>query len=229
MAKFDKKIRAHELRRNGKSVSSIAETLGVAKSTVSVWCRDLKLTKLQKETLKRNQIAGGHKGRMIGAQINRQKKLDNITKQERAARTLVGTLSKRDQLMLGIGLYWGEGAKSDGDPASVINSDPEIILMMRNWFENMGVRRTDFRPYIFISEMHRPREKQVVSFWSHYLGIPKAQFNNVTFLKGRPKKVYENHDSYYGVLALRIRKSSTLKYKILGLIKACKLQNSRKK
>ena len=222
MAKFEKKIEAHKLRRKGKSIKSIAEELGVAKSTASLWCREVTLTKTQSERLTKNQIAAGHRGRMIGAEMNRQKKIKNIEKQEKEANRLVGTLSHRDKLMLGIGLYWGEGVKSGSSCASLVNSDPDILLVMIEWFEQLGVKRSDLRPYVYISEIHRSRESRILAHWSKTLRIPMTQFKNIIFLKNRPKKVYDNHGDYFGVVALRVRKSTSLKYKILGMVEACK-------
>lgn len=222
MAKFDKKIKAHKLRKKGLSLGSIATKLEVSKSTVSLWCRDLPLTKKQQRRIEENQISAGNRGRMIGAEMNKQKRLDNIKRQEAEAKEIIGSLTERDKLFLGIGLYWGEGAKSNGDPASLINSDPELLLLARDWFEILGVDRKDFNPYIFISESHSSREDKILSFWSKKLDIPKSQFHKMILLKNRPKKMYKNHDSYYGTVALRVRKSVSLKYKILGLIKYAK-------
>lgn len=224
MAKFEKRISAHKLRRKGMSIKSIAEELDVAKSTVSLWCRDISLSPKQKSVLLRSQIKAGHKGRIIGAEVNRQKKEQNVAYQKSLAQKQIGTLSKRDKLMLGIGLYWGEGTKLGSGGVSLVNSDPDLVLSMKYWFESLGVQSSDFRPYIFISEVHKNRSIQIIDFWSKYLGIPKNQFHDVIFLKGRPKKVYENNNSYYGILALRVRKSTSLKYKVLGLIESCSKQ-----
>ena len=220
MAKFEKRIEAHALRRSGKSIKNIAELLNVSKGTASIWCRDIELTSKQKEVLTRNQIKAGLKGRIIGAETNRKKKQENIKKQEAEAEKLVGKLTERDKLMLGIGLYWGDGVKVHNSATALVNSNPDILLFARDWFEQLGVLRSEFCPYIYISEAHRSREQVIRKFWSKHLSIPPEQFNKVTFLKGRPKKVYENHDSYYGVVALRVVRSASLKYKILGLIKA---------
>ncbi len=223
MAKFDKKIRAHRLRRSGKSIKDIATTLEISKGTASVWCREIQLSPLQLKRLHEKQIAAGHKGRMRGALVNKERKQANVIIQENVAREMIGTLSDRDKLMLGIGLYWGEGTKSmSSSGVSLVNSDAEMVKFALDWFEILGITKDNFNPYIFISEQHQSREKELISFWSKYLDISHKQFNKVIFLKGRRKKVYENHNSYYGILALRIRKSSTLKYKILGLIKAVK-------
>lgn len=224
MAKFEKKNEACKLRRQGMSINAIARALGVAKSTVSIWCRDIPLTKQQRERLIRNKIDAGNYGRMLGAESNRKKKQENIALQEKIARESLGNLTDRDKMMLGIGLYWGEGAKSYN--TAIVNSDPDLILFACEWFEQLGVERGSFNPYIFISETHRGREDEIRKFWSNYLSLPLEQFRKVVFLKGRPKKVYENHDSYYGILALRIRRGTTLRYRILGLIKACKRRGS---
>ena len=66
------------------------------------------------------------------------------------------------------------------------------------------------------------REKIVLKFWSGLLGLPDHQFRKVVFIKVKNKKVYENHNSYYGVLALRVRKGTSPKYLALGLIEECK-------
>jgi len=92
---------------------------------------------------------------------------------------------------------------------------------MRDWFLELGVSKGDFRPYISITTDHRPREREILKYWSKTLAIPREQFGAVVYLPVRHKKVYENHDLYYGSVALRVRKSTRLKYRILGLIKAC--------
>ena len=222
MAKTDEKIHALKLRRRGMSINAIATQLDVSKGSVSIWCRDLHLTVSQRNKLTRAQIKAGHKGRIMGAESNRRKKIENISEQEAVAIKIVGKMSSRDKLMLGIGLYWGEGVKSGASGTALVNSDPSVILFARDWFEQLGVQRCDFNPYIYISEIHKPREQIILTFWSDLLSIPKGQFNRVIFLKGRPKKKYGNHDSYYGVLALRVARGTTLRYKIMGLIQASK-------
>lgn len=221
MAKSKERLQAIKLRRRGHSIKHIADVLDVSKASVSVWCRDIILTTNQKRMLAKKQTEAGHRGRVLGAETNRRKKLRNIAEQERMATSMVGRLSERDMLMMGIALYWGEGNKIGSGTAAIVNSDPAIVLFARDWFEILGVSRDMFMPRIFISDTHRSREKKLLAYWSNILGIPKQQFGKTIFLRGRPKKIYENHNSYYGVLALRVRKSTTLKYRILGLIKAC--------
>jgi len=222
MAKVKEKQLALKLRRQGKSIKDIAAKVGVSKGSVSAWCQEVVLTQKQSALLKKKQIAAGDKGRIIGAEMNKKKRLDAIHIHAVAGKEKIGVLSKRDLLMLGIGLYWGEGVKSRNGTASLVNSDPEILLLGKHWFQQcLNVKNIEFNPYVYISETHKSRETEILKYWSEYLDIPKNQFNKIIFLKNRPKKIYENHDSYYGVTSLRIRKGTDMKYRILGLINGC--------
>ncbi len=222
MAKPSEKLQALRMRREGMSIKAIASALNVSTGSASLWCQSIKLTHLQREKLRRSQIAAGHRGRMIGAEINRQKRLNAISDAEQWGKKSVGNLSSRDKYLLGIGLYWGEGAKSRTDTAAITNSDSSVIVFSMRWMQDcFSLTNKDFNPYIYISEIHTHRKQDIVRFWSRTLKLPQSQFHTV-FLKGRSKKVYENHNSYYGVCALRVRKGTNLKYRILGLIKACK-------
>ncbi|MBU1046209.1 hypothetical protein KKH36_00305 [Patescibacteria group bacterium] len=224
MAKFKEKIKAQQLRKKGWSIRSIEKVLGVSRGSVSSWCIDIKLTDKQKSLLKKNAIKAGNKGRMIGAKMNHQKKLDKISFYEKEGLKAINNISKKDLLMVGLGLYWGEGVKSDKSALAFVNSDPDSIVFMKRWFEVIfKIKEEEFMPRIFINEIHRPRIKKVLKFWSNLLELPIEQFGNPVFLKIKQKKVYENYDNYFGVLSLKIRKSTYLKYKVLGLLKALKM------
>lgn len=222
MAKSKEKLEALKLRRKGWSIGLIAKHLKVGKGSVSVWCRDLKLTKRQRDFLTQKVIKDGHKGRMIGAEMNRKKKEDAIAFCQKSGKKDIGKLSQRDLFIMGIALYWAEGSRKNSSLVFT-NSDPDMIVLIYKWFqEAMGVKKEEFKPCIFINEMHRPRITKVANFWSSLLDLPKKQFSKHVFLKMKQKKVYENYDSYFGVLALRVCKGTNLKYRILGLIDALK-------
>lgn len=139
------------------------------------------------------------------------------------AKKQLNRISDRDLLVAGVALYWGEGSKSDKSQLAFVNSDPEAIKFMFCWFKKiMHIKNEEFMPRIFINNIHKNRIKKVLKFWSKLLNLPEGQFGNPVFLGGRPKKVYENHDNYYGVLSLKIRKSSKIKYHVLGFIEALK-------
>jgi hypothetical protein len=219
MAKSEKRIEARRLRRKGLSIRSISEGLRVSKSSISIWCKDIEMTPRQKEVLFRKAVRAGHKGRMIGAEMNRKKKERRISFHKKSGKRDIGSFSKRDFLMAGIALYWGEGSKTS--KLSFSNSDPDMIYFMYRWLQEvMGVQKKDIVPRIFINEIHQPRVRKVLKFWSHLLNVPNENFKKTILIKTRQKKIYENYHDYYGVLTLRVKKGTDLRYRILGLIDA---------
>lgn len=222
MAKFEKRQEAHMLRRKGWSINVIAQHLGVSKGSVSVWCRDINLTDKQKERLIQNSIKAGHKGRMIGAEMNHNKKIERIEMFKKIAKKDLGKISKRDLLVFGTALYWGEGSKTGGR-FIFVNSDPDMIRIMYKFIrEILNVPKDRIKLTVQINKVHELRIKEVLNFWSSLLHLSLSQFTKSYFIKTKPKKVYKNHDSYYGVLRLGVAKSSDLQYKILGLINVFK-------
>jgi Homeodomain-like domain len=221
MSKSTEKLLALQLRRKGESIKDIAKRLKVSRGSVSLWCQEVALTPAQRQRLKKKQIAAGQPGRVQGAQMNKQKRLDAISRWDREGVNELGTLSKRDLLMLGIGLYWGEGIKSRTGQTAMVNSDPNVLKVAKKWFELcLGVSSQEFRPYIYIASQHKSRETVIVEYWSKVLSIPKSQFKSPIYIPQKPRQKYENHDTYYGVIALRVAKSTNLKYRIQGLISA---------
>ena len=53
MAKSKQMLQARQLRKEGESIKVIAKKLSVSVSSVSVWCRDIELSKEQIESLKK--------------------------------------------------------------------------------------------------------------------------------------------------------------------------------
>lgn len=218
MAKVHEKIKAFQMRRDGASIKEIAQALGIGKSTASIWLRDIQLTSVQKEKLFRKMVSAGHKGRLMGAAMNREKKLERIRRAQSEAIERISSLNQESLFYLGLGLYWGEGTKSATGALSIVNSDPRIIQTAMEWFIRcFSIPQNRFRARIFISDVHRDREKDVLRFWAKTLGLPSSQFARTVFLN-RGKKVYENHKTYYGVLALTVLKGREVRYSILALI-----------
>src|SRR3990167_9063689 len=78
MAKYDKRIKARAMRKNGISIIVIARRLAVSKSSVSLWCRDIILTEEQSKKLVKNKGVSLTTGQRMGAETNRKKKTDVI-------------------------------------------------------------------------------------------------------------------------------------------------------
>ena len=216
MAKFREKIRARELRRQGKSIKDIATMLGISKSSASLWCSDIKLAQQQIAELHQRMVSGGYMGRLLGARLQKEKRLKRIEFHRNSAVKEIGNLSERDLLMVGLGLHLGEGTKKRNQ-FYFTNSSPEILGSIIKWLELFGISRKNIFCNVFINNIHKDRVGSVVHAWSKILGIPKNQFNKTVLIKSENKKVYENADSHLGTLALRVAKSSELQYRVLGL------------
>lgn len=223
MAKFKERIEAHKLRRSGESIGAIARKLAISKGTASLWCRDIELTKSQKEVLRQNMVRLGQSGRSAGAEVNKKKREVAISIANKNGARLVRKISRRELLFLGIGLYWGEGSKNTDNRFILVNSDPFIIRTVIKWLKDvMGVHRELLTLQIYINGQHEYRVGKISRYWSDELGVPLRQFRKPVFMHTPHKKIYANHETYMGVLHLYVQKSSALKYATMGMIGAIK-------
>ena len=134
MAKSKQKLEAIVLRRRGESVNAIAKKLSVSKSSACAWTRDVILTPSQQRVLNQRQIAGGHAGRVRGADMNRRKKQERIAFAETEAKERLSILSDKEIFAIGLGLYWGEGTKASDGTVAIVNSDTRINEFRIRWF-----------------------------------------------------------------------------------------------
>jgi transcriptional regulator with XRE-family HTH domain len=218
MAKSRERNLALKFRKNGKSIKDIAKELGVAKSTVSLWCRDVFLNKVQLFKLHEKMIRGGHEGRLKGAKMQYERRLEREKKFKTRGFKRIGRLSKREFLIAGIALYWGEGQKK-GREVRITNSDPELIKFIIDWFKRgWGVTNDRFTAFIIINKIHEKRLGEVENYWSRIANIPKRQFTKTILVKRENKKNYSNFPTHYGTLTIRIKKPASLHYQIIGSI-----------
>lgn len=226
MAKSELKLIARKMRAKGESVKEIARKLGVAKSTVSLWVRDIILSVEQIENLRQRSIRGLERAALMGALIQKERRLNLIKEFKKRGASTIGKLNDREFLIAGLALYWAEGSKTKRS-VRVCNSDPRLICIMIEWFrKTLGARMQDMKAAVGINEIHREREEIVKKFWSDITGIPLVQFRKTSFKKAKNHKVYENFNDHYGTLMVEVLKSARFYYKIMGLIEAMARQGS---
>jgi len=227
MAKPILKANARELRRQGISVGVIAQQLGVARSSVSYWVRDINLSVAQLERLKKRSLSGAEKGRIKGAMANRRKMLRIKKEAFKNARMTIEKLSKHELMLVGTALYWAEGAKKHRK-VSFCNSNPEMVRLLINWLESgFGVDKARFAAYVGINQIHKSREKEILAYWRDITGFDAIQFRKTSFKKTRLIKTYDNMDTHFGTLTVYVLKPARLYYKILGLIDALAMVGSK--
>jgi hypothetical protein len=221
MAKSLEKIKARKLRKEGKSINAIADKLAVSKSTVSLWCQDIPLNERQREKLFINMVRGSTRGRAVGTQSNKDRREGRIRYWTEKAQEEIGILTKRDMLIAATALHWGEGSK--GRKFAFSNSDPQMILFIYQWLTRyMDIQKKDITVRVLINIVHKPRIEIVLKFWTDLLKLQPEQMYKPTFIRSKNKKIYENHERYYGTVSLRVKKSTDFQYHLLGLVGALK-------
>ncbi len=212
--KLKLKLKAIELREKGLSIKEIQRRLEVSRSSVSLWVRDIKLTKKQLERLYLNKKTGQLKGSYIAA-TNKIKARESITKRLiQEGEKEAGELSQRDRFISGIALYFAEGEKSS-EHISFSNSDPRAIKFMVDWFrEFCNIPEEKFRCSLYIHD--NQDEKKAKRFWSKLIKISLSQFKKSYIVKNNPHR-FRKTKTLYGVL--RVGASDVnLHRKIMGWV-----------
>ncbi len=214
-AKDDLREKAVEMRKDGRSYSEIQREIGVSKSTLSMWLKDLPLTEEQKVALLVNRVVNGDR-RAAAIKAQHRAVRERVIKEAFAQ---IQQLAESELFVAGVVAYIAEGAKPKpwrpSEQVGFMNSDPRLILLFLRWVELMGYQKDDltFRLCIHVSG----DEMRALRFWSHVVGVPVGSFEKTTFKKHNPKTVRRNTgESYVGCLTIRVRKSANLNRQIAG-------------
>jgi hypothetical protein len=161
--KLRERERARALRAQGVTLADIATRLGVAKSSVSVWVRDVPFTPSKRRTGARRRPHPAH-----------DRKVREIEECDAEGRRLIGRLSEDAFLAAGVALYAGEGAKTDGC-VKLANTNPEIIRFFCAWLRRVfEVEEARLRVHLYLHQGLDLRRAQ--AYWSEVTGIPDSQF-----------------------------------------------------
>lgn len=162
--KVPEQRRARELRAESWTVNDIAKELGVSKSSVSLWVRDV-------EFVPRPRNRGHVSMKPHPMHIA---KLEEIERCRREGLERIGVLSDREFLMLGLALYAGEGSKT-GHEVKFANSDPRMILTWVTWFRHFfEIDDAKLRVKLYL---HDGLDLEAaIEFWAELTAIPPAQF-----------------------------------------------------
>lgn len=222
MAKPIQKRKARLLRKNGLGVKTIAHKLGVSSSTVSLWCRDIELTKDQIKELEKRSHDPFYGLRLQNIERQKKKRLDKIEKLKNIGIKDVGNISSRENFLIGTALYWAEGFKKDKH-LGFANTDPVMVKFFLNWLiKNCKVPKKSIRLRVGINISHKNRLENIQNYWSKLTNIPLNQFQKPYFQNFKWKKEFEKPEEYYGVLRIRANQQLELFRKINGWIEGLK-------
>jgi transcriptional regulator with XRE-family HTH domain len=208
-AKVAERDRARRLRAAGRTMPDIAAELGVSRSSVSLWTRDVPF------------VAGPRRSSRRRPNALERAKRAQIEELMEEGRRRIGTLSEREFLVAGAALYAGEGTKADGI-VNFANSDPRMVILFCAWlrhFFDIDESRLRLRLYL-----HQGLDLGAASsFWSGVTGIPISQFGGA--YRAVPRLGIRHNRHEHGCVSVRYSCARTHRA-VMGLVAALLLSTS---
>lgn len=214
MTKSFERKKAIELRKQGFSYNEIRERIVVSKSTLSLWLRSVglakrhirRLTEKQRETQKM-AVAKWHEFRV-----------EKTLRIKQTAHAEIPSLSRKEKWLIGIALYWAEGAKEHEKGSLIIfsNSDPAMVILFREWLlDYLHINPSDIVYELFIHEQSK-NIRSAIQFWCSFMNIDPAELR-IYLKKHNPSPKRKNIDvDYKGLMRLVVRRSVDMNRKISG-------------
>jgi transcriptional regulator with XRE-family HTH domain len=215
-AKDDLRAKARDLRKQGLDYEEIVAELGVSKSSVSLWVRDMPRPPSLSYDECRERSAEGVRRYWEAERPIREARRQAISA---AAAAQIGQLDEREILIAGAIAYWCEGVKNKpyrrDDRVAFMNSDPGLIRFFLRFLSAAGVEQDQLIFQVFIHESadvdaaHR--------FWIDVTRAQPGQFRSPTLKRHNPKTVRKNTgNDYHGCLRVDVRRSTGLYRQIEG-------------
>ncbi len=210
------------MRKNGFSYSEILKEIPVAKSTLSLWLRSVQLAKIQKQRLTKKKLAAMQRG----WETRRQQRIDSTFLIKQNAYQEITAISQHELFLMGVMLYWAEGSKSKQHNISqgiiFSNSDAYMNKIFLLWLKKcikITIERITFD--IYIHESSHDRLSKVKKYWASKTGFPLSNFDKIYLKKDKTNTKRKNvGNEYYGLLRIKVKKSTNLNRRISAWIEA---------
>ncbi len=211
---------AIKLRREGLSYSEIQGQVRVARSTLSLWLRSIGLSKKQSQRLSDKKIVSA----LRGAQKRKEIRIKSSNEIKTKSAGDVGALTSRELWLIGIALYWAEGAKQHENNVSqgvnFTNSDPNLLKLFLVWLEKCcNVTKNDLVFELYIHEdVGNIGANDAVNWWKEKLSIQQI-FSIPIYFKKHKLSTNRHIRNYHGQFRIKVRRSTNLNRKVSGWIK----------
>ena len=191
MTRFKDKESALALRKLGMSYSQIKKIIKVGKSTLSYWLKNYPLSKKRVAELRDKNEIRIEKYR----ETMRQKKENRLEMIYKLQKKQLLPINKRELLLAGLFLYWGEGSKFKAGTVSLSNTDPDMIKFFIYWLEKcLLVPRRKIKIDL---QLYRDMDiTKKIKYWSKTLKITIDQFSKPYIKKDSSTKI--NHKGTFG-------------------------------
>ncbi len=199
---YELKESAIKLRRNGLSIIKVEKQLGIPRSTLSGWFKDIKLTKRQREVLLKNKFDALKEARKKAVLWHNAQKNKRMEEAKKAARETLKNIDIHNHAFLELALaflYLGEGAKKYCQTA-LGSSDPIILQFFLAALKNIyGIDLNNIKCELGLRADQDPEEMK--HYWSETLGLPINNFKQINIDKRTAGSATYPH--YKGVCHLR--------------------------
>jgi hypothetical protein len=175
---FHLKDRAILLRKKGYSIRTIELRLGIPRSTLSGWLKDVPLTSSQRRKLRTEWNKSLKKARAEAVKWHNKQKEDRIELARLQAIKTLERLPKNPairELALAF-LYLGEGAKRDRS-TTLGNSNPMILRFFISVLQSdFGIPEDKFACWLHLRADQNPDD--MICYWAKELSLPKKNFRS---------------------------------------------------
>lgn len=171
MTLFLDKGKAVVLRKQGMSYSQIKKQIKVSKGTLSYWLKEYPLSKKRISELRDKNESRIEKFRET-MKIKKDKRLEEVYQNQKE---IILPLTKKELLIAGLFLYWGEGSKFKIGTLSIANTDPSVIIFFIFWLkECFEVPKDKIKIDL---QLYKDMDiKEEIRYWSTIINIPIQQF-----------------------------------------------------
>ncbi len=213
-AKTEQQETARRLRGEGRTYDEIQAELGVSKSSVSLWVRDVPVPGAAEARRERMRRASETRW----GPVRKQRDAERWATKTKAAAE-IGPLSDRELFLVGVALYWAEGSKDKPydrrENVAFINSDPDVVAVYLSWLRLLGVGEERWRLRVSIHESADVPAAE--RFWAELAAVPIGFMRRATLKRHRPRTVRRNTgDGYRGCLVISVLDSADLYRRIEG-------------
>lgn len=124
--------KAREMRLSGASLSEISKEIGISRSTLSSWLKDIRLTKAQQGDIVERNRGRVSRGRLNSLIVRKSKRIHKENSIYSEAEKEIVEYSKDPFFNYGLALYLLGGAKN-GNAFQFTSSNSQTIKIMIRW------------------------------------------------------------------------------------------------
>src|SRR3989344_1238569 len=189
------KAKVRSLRIKGLSLNQIFSHTNIPKTTIRTWIKDIELSAKQIAILRERVQEKLQEGRIRKQKIQKELKIKNEKTLMNKGKNQTKKLTRRELLIAGAALYWGEGFKNRHEHRlGFCNSDPEMIRFYIKWLKNiLKVDEKDIIARLTLNESYKDRVKEIEKYWSGITEIPIEQFTKTFYQTSKWKKQFETN------------------------------------